>query len=166
VEKIAFWIGLVSLILAVYYKVATKRGLFILNPCHITLLIMLVLLRAEDNSRPFMRKLHAVWTAWLFGAFGALYFPHLEDVSLGEFLLYYIEHVIIWPMGPIILHRRYGMFMPGFKDNWASFGTFGAHQTLILVPLGRWLKVNLNFALCHSPAEPFFPPFGYHYFTI
>jgi hypothetical protein len=69
--------------MAVYYKVATKRGLFILNPCHITLLMMLVLLRAEDNSSPFMRKLHSIWTAWLFGAFGALYFPHLEDVSIG-----------------------------------------------------------------------------------
>lgn len=81
-------------------------------------------------------------------------------------MLYYFEHVIIWPLGPIILHRRYGMFRPGFKDNVASFATFGAHETLILVPFGRWLKVNLNFALCHSPAEPFFPPFGYHYFTI
>jgi hypothetical protein len=35
--------------MAVYYKVATKRGLFILNPCHITLLIMLVLLRTQHN---------------------------------------------------------------------------------------------------------------------
>ena len=37
---------------------------------------------------------------------------------------------------------------------------------LPLVMISRALKVNLNFSLCHSPAEPFFDDYGYHYFLI
>ncbi len=37
---------------------------------------------------------------------------------------------------------------------------------LPLVIISRTLKVNLNFTLCHSPAEPFYDDYGYHYFLI
>jgi hypothetical protein len=77
-EKICFWVGLGSLLLTLYFKVVTKRGLFMLNPCHVSLVIMLVLLRAEDNSSLRMRWLHTAWTAWLLGPFGAIAWPHLE----------------------------------------------------------------------------------------
>ncbi len=89
-EKICFWIGLASFLLTLYFKVATKRGLFILNPCHISLVLMLILLAAEDNSSLNMRRLHTAWTAWLLGPFGAIAWPHLEDVSTFEFVLYYV----------------------------------------------------------------------------
>jgi len=76
-EKIYFLIGLISLFFACYYKLAAKRGFFLLNPCHITLALMLFLLITKDNSTTFMRKMHTAWTAWLFGAFAALAIPHL-----------------------------------------------------------------------------------------
>lgn len=47
-----------------------------------------------------------------------------------------------------------------------AFGTTAIWQLVPLMLIGRWWQVNLNFALCHSPDEPFFPPFGYHYYTI
>jgi hypothetical protein len=53
--------------------------------------------------------------------------------------------------------------MPGFKNHVAGFGTNVTFQFFLLVPIGRFLKVNLNFAICHSPYEPYYPLFGYHY---
>lgn len=151
-ERIYFWLGVFSLVLTLYYKVITKRGFFILNPCHVTLLMMLILLRAEDNSNHNIRKFYTIWTAWLFGAFGALYWPHLEDIEWLEFILYYVEHLIIFPLGPIVLYRRYGQIFPSFKSQIASYSTVLIFQLLILTMLSRAFKVNLNFTLCHSPA--------------
>lgn len=76
-EIICFWAGLGSLLMTFYYKWVTKRGLFILNPCHVALAMQLVLLAAKDNTSLFMRRLHVAWTAWLFCPFSALLLPHL-----------------------------------------------------------------------------------------
>jgi hypothetical protein len=165
-ERACFWGGLASLLLTFYCKLATRRGFFILNPCHVALAMLLVLVAARDNTSLAMRRLHVAWIAWLFCPFSALLLPHLEEVSMLEFALYYVEHWIILPLGPLVLYRRYGNPWPCLKSHIAGFGTMVAFQMLLLVPLGRFLKVNLNFALCHSPDEPFFPAFGYHYLAL
>jgi hypothetical protein len=83
-----------------------------------------------------------------------------------EFVLYYVEHLIILPIGPIVLYRRYGFPKPSLKNHLCGYGTFIAFHMLLLVPISRFLKVNLNFALCHSPDEPFYPNFGYNYVLL
>ena len=82
IERICFWLGLASLLLTFYFKLITKRGLFILNPCHVALLFMLILLAAEDNTNIYLRRLHNAWTGWLFGAAAAFIFPHLEEINI------------------------------------------------------------------------------------
>jgi len=49
-EKVYLAIGFICLLFAIYYKVSTKRGFFIFNPCHISLALLLVLLYTKDNS--------------------------------------------------------------------------------------------------------------------
>lgn len=39
------------------------------------------------------------------------------------------------------------------------------YQLLVLLPWCLLTKVNLNFALCHSPADPSFEHIKHHYFT-
>jgi hypothetical protein len=70
-------LGVICLILIMYFKIKTTKGLFIFNPCHIFLLMNLYLLIVEDNSTSFNRKLHTASTGWLFGAILALFIPHL-----------------------------------------------------------------------------------------
>ena len=50
--------------------------MFIFNPCHVTLLMMIIMLLAEKNTF-FLQDLHTYWTAWIYGAFLALGSPHL-----------------------------------------------------------------------------------------
>lgn len=68
-------------------------------------------------------------------------------------------------MGPLILYRRYKFIMPNFKNQMTSFSTMVIYQLVVLVSIGLLTTVNLNFSLCHSPADPFYQYVGYHYFT-
>ena len=71
--------SILSLVGTAYYKFITKKGLFMLNPCHVTLLIMVLLLFSK--ATPIMQKIHTYWTSWLFGAYLALMMPHLYGIS-------------------------------------------------------------------------------------
>jgi len=76
-----FWIGVTCFAYTVYYKIVTKRGLFLLNPCHISLFTLLYLLKAQDNSNLFTRRIHTLWTGWWIGGLAGFLFPHLEDLT-------------------------------------------------------------------------------------
>ena len=75
-EKVAVVVGVTSLIYTTYSKFSRREGLFMTNPCHISLLTLVVLLLG-DNSSDRMRWLHTVYSGSLFGAFAALVIPHL-----------------------------------------------------------------------------------------
>jgi len=72
-----FWIGLICLLCTVYYKISTKRGLFLLNPCHIAFVGLLYLLNAKDNDSILVRKVHVLWMGWWIGGLAGLLFPHI-----------------------------------------------------------------------------------------
>lgn len=78
-EKFVAFNCIVSLVLTLYYKMLTGKGIFIFNPCHVSLLLVVVLLLAPTTD--FTRKLHTCWTAWLFGAIMALFIPHLYGIT-------------------------------------------------------------------------------------
>lgn len=154
-EKICFYFGVTCLAYTCYRKVVRKEGIFLLNPCHITFLMLLILL-VGNNASNKMRWLHSAWTGWLFGGFAALAIPHLEGLSALEAFTFFAEHLLIWPLGPLLLNRRYGYLKPTVFNNFPSFGTIIFFHFLILVPVCRLTKANVNFMLCPSPAEPLF----------
>lgn len=164
-EKIVFWLGLLNLVYTCYRKIVRKEGVFILNPCHITFLMLLILLVA-DNTSSKMKWLHTAWTGWLFGGFAALVIPHLEDLSLLEAITFFAEHLLIWPFGPLLLHRRYEYMKPTLLNHATAYGNILLYHMAFLAPFCRLTKSNINFMICHSPAEPFFDGFGYHYFSL
>jgi len=47
-----------------------------------------------------------------------------------------------------------------------GFSSFAVYQLAVLAPVSILTKGNLNFALCHTPADPIYKMFGYHYFSI
>lgn len=75
-EKISVVLGFLSLAYTVYRKIVRREGMFILNPCHVALIMQLILMLG-DNSSLSMRRLHNIWNGWLFGPLGALLIPHL-----------------------------------------------------------------------------------------
>lgn len=78
-EKAMAWVGILTLVVTLYLKLVYGKGVFIVNPCHATFIIQIVLLLSPSTT--FMHKMHTAMTAWLFGAMLALMFPHLEGVT-------------------------------------------------------------------------------------
>ena len=68
-----------------------------------------------------------------------------------EILAFFGEHILIWPLGPLILYRKYGFSFPGWKDHCTGKGVFYLYHFVVLVPLSRWTKISINFMLCPSP---------------
>ena len=156
-------LGLISLAFTFYYKLITHKLAFIFNPCHATILVQSLLLLLPNTV--FAQKVHTYWTAWVFGGMMALMVPHLEGISSFEVLLYYVEHGLIFPFGPLLLYRRYGFLTPTFTSQLAAFSSLCIYQLTWLLFISRTTMVNLNFVLCHTPADPAFPHIGYHYVT-
>jgi hypothetical protein len=70
------------------------------------------------------------------------------------------------PLGYLVLAKRYGFMTPTFKNQMASFGTMAIYQICVLAPISRLTMVNLNFALCHSHADPLYSFVKYYYFVV
>ncbi len=62
--------------------------------------------------------------------------------------------------------RRYGFLRPTIMNQLIAFTSLCLYQLLVLFPLSVLTAVNLNFALCHSPADFTYQLFGSHYFAI
>lgn len=67
------------------------------------------------------------------------------------------------PIGPLLLLPRYGLPTPTFSSQVFGLATMTIYQYAVLTPASRCSKVNLNFTLCHTPADPGFDIFGYWY---
>lgn len=63
-----------------------------------------------------------------------------------------------------MLQYRYGLEIPKLKTQILGFSTMGIYQCMILTTVSRLTKVNLNFTLCHSPADPFAKACGHWYY--
>jgi hypothetical protein len=63
----------------------------------------------------------------------------------------------IIPFGYLLLSRRYTFVKPTFKNQLAAFSSLALYQFLILTTFSIITMANLNFALCHTPADPLFP---------
>jgi hypothetical protein len=135
-----------------------------LNPCHIAILIQIYLMFNKNTK--FNRILYAAWSGWLFGPYMATLIPHLNGIDTFEVMLYYFEHIAIIPFGYLILNKRYGFLKPNLKNHLPAFSTIALYQFWVLVPFSRSNMVNLNFALCHSPADPSFEIVGPYYFVV
>lgn len=132
------------------------------NPCHIAVLGVAIL--SLSPSTVFTRKMHSMWSAWMYGATLALLSPYLLFLTDFEIFLYYLEHFLIVPIGPIVLCRRYGILKPTKLNQFVCFSSMALYQIVVLFPLSVATQVNLNFALCHSSGDPFYPIFKQYYF--
>lgn len=79
VEKFVALNCFISLVMTFYFKWITGKGLFIFNPCHLSLLVLAILLLVPTTN--FTIKLSTCWAAFLFGPLMALTLPHLYGIS-------------------------------------------------------------------------------------
>lgn len=78
-EKLIGILSILTVIIQGYYKFSTRKGMFMLNPCHINVLMMSYLFLAETSTAT--KRLYVCWEAWLFGPILSLVVPHLNGVD-------------------------------------------------------------------------------------
>jgi hypothetical protein len=81
-------VSIITVIVQTYMKVSTKKGLFILNPCHTNLVFVAILMILPTTKNT--KLIHLAWEPWIFGPIFALMFPHLYGINQFEIYLYYV----------------------------------------------------------------------------
>lgn len=140
------------------YKLISRTGIFLLNPCHVTTAMQLFLLTMDANERStcFLFRLNMYFMP---GAFFALAFPVLNTRDLpGEVFIYYSQHVAIILIPLYLMYLR-GAFEPEKAHDyvWTAFGlcVFLLYHFIVLQGMAMYSRVNLNNIMCPAMSDPF-----------
>jgi hypothetical protein len=150
------WLGMLvfSMGLTVLHKYSRGGGLFLLQPCHVTATMLIVLLAANPKEAwthtAFNILLGAMWGSWM-----AVLFPDLRDYKLFcEIENFFLEHALI--VGLPLLFIAQGRFLVFPMDIWFSIAAFlfnGAFHSLVLHTVALISGLNLNYQLQPPPVK-------------
>uniref|UniRef100_A0A914DX56 Transmembrane protein 164 n=1 Tax=Acrobeloides nanus TaxID=290746 RepID=A0A914DX56_9BILA len=153
-----FLVYLAVFIVELIYKMNTKTGIFLLQPCHVTTVLQLILLRVKENS-PWSTQFFRFQMYTMPGAIIAIIFPALDTrLLIHEVVIFYIQHffIVFVPLF-LMLHRE--SFVPESAKNIAwpvfSLSLITLYHYLLLQPLGLLTQANLNYILCPADSDPF-----------
>ncbi|CAB3410330.1 unnamed protein product [Caenorhabditis bovis] len=140
------------------YKMISSTGVFLLNPCHVTTTMQLILLTMEGKSK-FACFLFRLMLYFMPGAWFALAFPILNTRNLpGEVFIYYAQHIAILIV-PVYLMYIQGSFEPEKSHDfaWTVFGVsvFSLYHFVVLQCGAMMTRVNLNNIMCPAVSDPF-----------
>ncbi|VDO88912.1 unnamed protein product [Heligmosomoides polygyrus] len=140
------------------FKMISRTAIFLLNPCHITTIMQLLLLTMDANDKKacFFFRLNMYFMP---GAFFALAFPILNTRVLpGEVFIYYAQHLAIILI-PCYLMGLRGAFEPeqAYDFTWTAFGLciFLLYHFVVLQGVALYSRVNLNNIMCPAVSDPF-----------
>ncbi|KAI8100137.1 TMEM164 family-domain-containing protein [Halteromyces radiatus] len=150
------------------HKMATQTLLFLMQPCHASALLLIIVMMWPWKQYPLIpRLLLNTYYYTLWGAILALIFPDLRDHDMfGEVFNFFLEHtlVLILPLY-MISNPRYVTIPPSFDMALFSFGVYAFYHTPVLHLFSLWSGYNLNFSL-GPPALGFLIETGPHYRNI
>jgi len=151
-----------------FYKFPQGKGIFLLNPCHIVLLIEAYLLLVHKSRKQnvlfanFVSLLFSPWCGIIFAVDIGLHAPY-------EVEMYWFEHILSAVINPLILviggrYRDRQFF--DFRYRLIGFAFFSLYHRAVLLPvaLGTW--ANVDQTLCHAESDPFYPYFGKYYYLM
>ncbi|KAJ1501369.1 hypothetical protein HMI54_010035 [Coelomomyces lativittatus] len=141
-----------SLSLVVIYKLYRKTTIFLLQPCHVSMASLILLLlynpKKEAPHIGFNIYLHTIW-----GTILALLVPDLRDCDLFfERYNFWIEHLLllITPVY-ILLKRRLALFPLTPNLAFAAFFFKALYHSLLLSLVSLIFGVNVNYLLLPPP---------------
>ena len=143
------------------YKIASRKLLFFLNPCHILTVLQLILLASKPGRFSF--GLLRVMMHYVYGAFIAIFLAHMEGrYFYGEFISFFLHHICIAFIVPPYLVYIWGpeSLEPFLNLGWVAVTGifFGIQHHFVLQPLAMLTHVNLNYILCPAERDPFNGP--------
>ncbi|KAI6649604.1 putative membrane protein [Oopsacas minuta] len=140
------------------YKIASRKLLFFLNPCHMLTVLQLLILASKPGRVSF--AMLRIMLHYVYGAFIAVFLAHMEGrYFYGEFISFWCHHILIAFIVPPYMVYTWGpdSLEPITNLGWNMLTgiIFGIHHHYVLQPLGALTHVNLNYILCPAERDPF-----------
>uniref|UniRef100_A0A915E8S0 Uncharacterized protein n=1 Tax=Ditylenchus dipsaci TaxID=166011 RepID=A0A915E8S0_9BILA len=141
------------------YKTLTRTLIFFLNPCHLSTVLQLILLKIpQENHGPWAVQLFRFHLYTVPGALMALAFPILNTrLMIGEMFIYFVQHILIVSV-PFYLMSIKDTYSPESLTNY-SWPMFSAsllvlYHFLFLQTVSLLTQVNLNCIMCPAVSDP------------
>ncbi|KAI9340974.1 transmembrane protein [Pilaira anomala] len=149
-ETICLLMMIASYVVTVTHKVYSRTEFFLLQPCHVSALILILMMAWPTKSSQFIPQLlfniylHTFW-----GAILALVFPDLRDHDmLGEVFNFFLEHGLILLLPFYMLTtKRYVILPVSFDMVLFSFFLYSSYHSPLLHAASLWSGYNINYTL-------------------
>ncbi|KAI8374704.1 TMEM164 family-domain-containing protein [Radiomyces spectabilis] len=154
-EKVMVGSLIASLGLTLTHKIMRDSVLFMLQPCHMSALLLILTMTFPDKRSPIPHLFFNIYLHTQWGAIGALVFPDLRDHYLiGETFNFFAEHILIL-LAPIymIYSNRY-LVLPTSRDlALLSFSIYGFFHSPVLHFFALKSGLNLNYLFTPPPIK-------------
>ncbi|KAF9178075.1 hypothetical protein BGZ50_008096 [Haplosporangium sp. Z 11] len=152
-----------SYALTVYHKVFGDNFLYLLQPCHVNLLLLIFTMVAPQESKvtrmAFNSYLHYLWATII-----ALSFPDTTENGLWFVIEnFWLEHYLLLLVPIYLIYTgRFVVFPLSFSYAVFSYALFSLFHSFVLSGFGLLTGHNLNYMLV-PPNSPIMHSFGKYY---
>ncbi|ORY00482.1 hypothetical protein K493DRAFT_256355 [Basidiobolus meristosporus CBS 931.73] len=161
-EKLTIFALSFTLFLVFAHKYLTDSTIFMLQPCHVSVVILLVVLIYPKNRR-FPHVLFNIYLNIMWGTILALLFPDYRSYTLFlEVENFVLEHwlILLTPLY-IFYTRKIAVWKPSISMTVASYCFYALYNSVILLPFALCSGKNINYQL--SPPVQLLPILGKYY---
>ncbi|KAL1512959.1 hypothetical protein ABEB36_002455 [Hypothenemus hampei] len=139
------------------FKSASRTGIYLLNPCHITTAMQIYLLIAEPSK--MVTKVFRIHLNYLNGPLLALVFYETDTRLFPlEATVYWVQHGLMFIV-PYYLLGLGGVYnVENLKDvqwNVMAYSLLVAYHFTVLQGVSVLTKINMNHIMCPLEADPF-----------
>ncbi|EPZ34662.1 hypothetical protein O9G_002980, partial [Rozella allomycis CSF55] len=144
-------LGIFSLLLLVYHKSNNNTLIFLMQPCHVNLIILMCITLMTTPIRTYLFNvyLHNQWgVSWL-----AIFNPDLRSHHQPlETFNFFFEHIVLVVL-PIywIYSKKITVWKFSWKFAFQSYWCFAMYHAWILEPLSYISAQNLNYMMAPPP---------------
>ncbi|KAF7722479.1 hypothetical protein EC973_003099 [Apophysomyces ossiformis] len=144
-----------SLALTLTHKIIRGNVLFMLQPCHMSALLLILVMSFPDKSSPIPHLLFNIYLHTQWGGLAALIFPDLRDHYLiGETFNFFAEHVLILAAPIYMIYSRRYLVLPATPDMaLLSFFVYSFFHSPLLHLCALKSGLNLNYLFAPPPIK-------------
>ncbi|KAI9487687.1 MAG: TMEM164 family-domain-containing protein [Benjaminiella poitrasii] len=144
-----------SLLLTLTHKIIRNRVWFMLQPCHMSGVLLLFTLVYPNKSSPIPHVFFNIYLHLQWGALAALAFPDLREHSMiGETFNFFAEHVLLLVVPVYMIYSRRYVVLPKSKEVlFLSFFSYSFFHTPLLHLTSLISGFNLNYMWAPPPIK-------------
>jgi len=153
VERTLFTALAMSLTTTLVHKIIRRHVLFMLQPCHMSAMLLLFVMAWPQKSSPIPNVLFNIYLHTFWGTIAALVFPDLRDHYLiGETVNFFAEHMLILILPFYMVHTgRYLVLPASFKVAMFSFALYGLYHSPFIHIVALKSSININYIFVPPP---------------